>query len=420
VLRPSLEALVVIGAGPAGLAAACSTSTLNPLVIEAGPRQGARVQKDPALILHGVGGAGLFSDGKFSFWPSGTALWELEPELLREAYEWFGAQLVTCNIAAPPLTNNGRHDPPVEDRYEKRYPSCYATFDDRHKLIENLESSISRLMTDTRVVRVTRNGEVWMVETDRKGRVAARNVILATGRFGPILAWRVLPGNALRFRRLEVGARIEQDADQFFLAHHAQLDPKYVWLDDTEGLEWRTFCCCREGLVVWATFDNVGTVSGRADCPPTGRSNIGFNVRFKDPQKVARVWRQVRDTLQTLGEPVREELGVFLDRVRLAEPSQLAGTLGPLASASLAKGLRRLLEDFPGRGLEEAMLIGPAVEGVGWYPLHDGRLSTPVPGLWVAGDLVGSFRGLTAALVSGYVAGIAVVRDVAREVTGGR
>ena len=32
------------------------------------------------------------------------------------------------------------------------------------------------------------------------------------------------------------------------------------------------------GLVTW---------SGRSDCPPTGRSNIGFNVRFRTPTLAA-------------------------------------------------------------------------------------------------------------------------------------
>ena len=32
----------------------------------------------------------------------------------------------------------------------------------------------------------------------------------------------------------------------------------------------------------------------------------------------------------------------------------------------------------------------------------------PLPGLWVAGDSAGDFRGLTAALISGFVAGAAI------------
>ncbi len=52
---------------------------------------------------------------------------------------------------------------------------------------------------------------------------------------------------------------------------------------DLEVFEWRTFCCVRDGQVV-RTCASVGadralwSFSGHADCPVSGRSNIGFQV----------------------------------------------------------------------------------------------------------------------------------------------
>src|SRR4051812_20411722 len=74
---------VIIGGGPAGLACArvLADQGRSCLVLEMGERHPLRGP------VNGLGGAGLYSDGKFSFWPSGTALWQLlPPDRLENAY----------------------------------------------------------------------------------------------------------------------------------------------------------------------------------------------------------------------------------------------------------------------------------------------------------------------------------------------
>ena len=67
--------VLVIGGGPAGLAAAaaCRVHQRNYLIIEAGNRVGDRNHHDQRSLGSGVGGSGLYSDGKFSFFPSASA-----------------------------------------------------------------------------------------------------------------------------------------------------------------------------------------------------------------------------------------------------------------------------------------------------------------------------------------------------------
>jgi uncharacterized FAD-dependent dehydrogenase len=357
-----------------------------------------------------VGGAGLFSDGKFSFWPSGTRVWRLDPDLLRQAYDWFRAQLSHVQTPVPPLpTGRGAVRTQVASSHEKRYPSIHTTFEDRTRMISQLSAPIRRLKTGVMISDLAREGEAWRLRSTA-GTIRARKVLLATGRYGPLLMRKALPSHALRFVRLELGIRIEQDASDFFLANHPQLDPKYVWRDDAQGLEWRTFCCCRNGLVVWTAFQSINTASGRADCLPTGRSNIGFNVRFARQSDVEAVWGHFVRAMGNLREPVVTRLEDFLRGVSNGANDPMREALGPRASARLAQGLSRLMQDFPRGCLKGATLIGPTLEGVGWYPIHDNALFTQLPGLGVAGDSVGSFRGLTPALVSGYVAGTAFSR----------
>jgi len=52
------------------------------------------------------------------------------------------------------------------------------------------------------------------------------------------------------------------------------------------------------------------------------------------------------------------------------------------------------------------MALAPCLEGIGLYPLTTRELrASPYP-VWVAGDAAGTFRGLTASMVSGYFAGL--------------
>jgi len=51
------------------------------------------------------------------------------------------------------------------------------------------------------------------------------------------------------------------------------------------------------------------------------------------------------------------------------------------------------------------MVYGPTIEGVGLYPAVNSSLRLSPHPIWLPGDTSGVFRGLTAALVSGYFVG---------------
>ena len=81
--------VIIVGAGPAGLFSAyylSENSDLNVLVIEKGkhslkrkcPNHNTQICAgcDPCNILTGVGGAGLYSDGKLNFWNGTGTQWQ--------------------------------------------------------------------------------------------------------------------------------------------------------------------------------------------------------------------------------------------------------------------------------------------------------------------------------------------------------
>jgi uncharacterized protein len=414
---PSQTDTVVIGAGPAGLAAgvALRQRGVGVLVVDQGYGLAERVDGPGEELVTGAGGAGLYSDGKFSFFPSASRLWELEPAVgVREAYAWVAELLAERKILAPrlpPDLNGAMVVPEAGASTMKAYPSMYVDVDDRRELIKTLTTQLGDALLLRMHAQVVDPRSPLVALRDRatgEERVLRpRSVVFAAGRFGP-LSWPSQTAPAI-FRRVEVGVRIEQPADRFFLAHESGIDPKWIGRSSDGRCEWRTFCCCRQGEVVATSFDGVTTVSGRADCPPTGRSNVGLNVRLLD-----------RDDAETAMRALLAEKHVgpvtATAAEMLADPdgSPVIALLGAPTGRRIMEGLYTLVEEFA-LDTQSAVLHAPTIEGLGYYPSVDRSLRVDGLPVWVAGDSSGMFRGIVAALISGRVAAMAAARHAISE-----
>jgi uncharacterized protein len=401
--------IAIVGCGPSGMAAAnaCQQAGVEFVLLEEGRPASQRARDDPRDAVSGVGGAGLFSDGKFSFFPSATDLWTLEDRaLLARSWAWTRGVLERHGLEVPGLPETL---PPPPTSGFKPYPSLYMDLSRRGELIGELFAPVAeraRLGTWVEGLRF-RGGqaELAIVGPDGRTTLRAQRVVCAGGRFFPLLLARQ-PELPQVFRRLEVGVRIEGPADHPFFAEMVQrggsIDPKLLLAGRDDATTWRTFCCCRDGEALETVAYDLRSYSGRADGPPTGRSNVGFNVRFLTPQAAAPTCLDELRRAPRLRIPLADAL---------ASPRGLSATFGDSAASALHEGLGRLRQVVPELAgpLE---LLGPAVEGVGYYPLTHDLL---VPGLpvAVAGDATGRFRGLVAALVSGAYVG-------AREARGAR
>lgn len=390
--------VLVVGAGPAGLAAGVGVLAegRSVCVLERGKPAGARGRTLSQDLVAGVGGAGLYSDGKFSFAPSATALWQLKPEAtLREAYAWASNVLREEGLQPPPFGLAPSVDVGVASPV-KPYPSQYMPLEGRLRLIATLAEQLgSRLVTDADVwLRSAPDGYLGI---HQRGQVRGRAAVIASGRFGPLSP---VDGVASTFRRVEIGMRVEQDAEGFALDGGQLcelLDPKWINRSPDGRFEWRTFCCCRRGEVITTEFGDLVTVSGRADGPATNQSNFGLNVRFLEPDEARHAL--ARTVGAARNPPLRIRAREFLTD---PSASAVAERYGEAVAEALAQGVKAFESDF-GVKLADALLHLPAIEGVGYYPDVDEGLAV-APGVWVAGDAAGVFRGLLAALVSGRFA----------------
>jgi hypothetical protein len=239
--------------------------------------------------------------------------------------------------------------------------------------------------------------------------LTSRTLILATGRFGPLEAISGFYPSV--FRRLEVGVRIQQPTSRSFFASLPGADPKLKLLSSSDSAEWRTFCACRGGETVVTQTSGYWSVSGRADGPPTGYSNIGFNVRLLDASVAEHILPGLLGRLRGQNAVFRIPLAEFMSR----QPSALMtmeGCFGSRLSSLIHRGLAQLMRSYPDAATD-ATLIGPTVEGIGGYPVIGHDLQVPDMPCWVAGDATGIFRGIIAAMVSGYYVGLAVRQRMA-------
>ena len=395
---------MVIGAGPAGLSAAVQLSSHGRcLILDEGGEAPARDRRAPRELLSGVGGAGLFSDGKHSFYPSASALWTLPDEAARAAAFHHTAQLLArfgVDAGALPIamvdtsTISGSWQPKV-------YRSVYISLPDRFAMIDALWSTLAMRRTFARVVTAERQGAQIALEIEQDGHrevIATTHLVIATGRWSPrwIRPWlQDKLGARYDFLRVEFGVRVEACADHPLFAKLPGVDGKIRFVDAQNGLEFRTFCTCRNGEVVLGEAAELRAFSGRADGPQSGRSNLGLLARTSDAQLG-------RAILQAIAQAHPETLP-FCEWQKQGA-SRIAHLFGE-AGAQALTAARLQLEDFcPQIAQRDTQIYAPCLEGIGEYPICDGALQL-APGVWIAGDAGGRFRGIVAAMISGrYVA----------------
>lgn len=430
----------IIGGGPAGLGAAhaLSCAGIDFELFDAGPSLRERRHDCADELGTGIGGAGLFSDGKFSYFPSGTHLYQLgnKPRLWR-AYDKVRSVLAAAGISAPEFPTQTD----IEGAFEgvqghKSYPSQYGSLAQRQDLIRLLleseaESSVQAHCT---VRSVRRGADSYLVRYCKRDGTEQRalfsDIVFATGRFGGAALGQLCDGLVLDTEELryELGVRVEHPNGLGFLGKIRNPDVKLITQESS--VEVRTFCTCRHGEIWHIPYGDISALSGRSDGPPSAYSNFGLLPRFTGRQRAEgrAIWQHFRtrqdETGAALWQPAQEFVGGYA--VQIPSTAQrpwfprerfARGDIGDAAHPRLVQVLREavasLFEQYPDLDSPETMCLFPAVEGVGTYPSLDADLRLPAERVWCCGDLVGKFRGLIPALVSGYYVGLEVAQTEA-------
>ena len=397
---PLKTKILIIGAGPAGLSFASRFSTYSKdfLIVDMGSEIDLRLRDDSFDCIAGVGGAGLFSDGKFSFFPSGTAVWTLpEEEILKESYEYLeGLFRKAIDVEIPEFPDQGEIAKlTANTSYElKKYPCFYIPLEKRKELIRYMIEKIPKLLCNHKVLTWEKVHGQYLVhlentKTQEKIDVLCDKIVLAGGRFHPLFHDNI----PKIFKRYEYGLRLVGPNEEFskVTTQEEILDPKWMYRPSS-GLEFRTFCMCKDGEYVCSDFMGIRSYSGRADIPATGSTNFGLTSRIKvendeDFEKVLKCG----------------PFEIGLESV-VGDPRILKKIFGEKLGEIYMEGLLKFIENFK---LEVGNLkvIGPSIEGIGRYPKINENLQVEGENIFVIGDSSGIFRGIIPGMISGiYIA----------------
>jgi uncharacterized protein len=445
--------VIIIGGGPAGLFAAYHLkehSNLKVLLIEKGRDSLQRkcpnhhlqkcVQCDPCNILAGIGGAGLYSDGKLNFIPrlGKTDLTQFMPlgsaqELIDETETIF----TRFKMDGPIYPTNMEAAKQIR-KEAKRFGIDLLLIKQKHLGSDNLPGYITQMAAHIKskgleiktneeaIDIVEQAGQVQGVITN-KGEYKASSVILAPGRVGAnwmaSLAQR--HGINLSQRGIEVGVRVEVHNDIMDDLCNVIYDPTFFIQTNTYDDQTRTFCTNQGGFISLENYKNFVCVNGHAY---SGRKSSNTNFAFlskvilTEPVTDNQAYGESIGRLATIiggGKPILQRFGDLKrgrrstwNRIRKGyiEPTMTNVVCGDIAMAlperilsNLIEGLERLNCVVPGVSNDETLLYAPEIKFFATQVETNNYLETSIRGMYVAGDGPGVAGNIVSAAATGLI-----------------
>jgi uncharacterized protein len=445
--------VIIVGGGPAGLFAAwylMEHADLAVLLIEKGKdpfkRQcpNHRLQKcaqcDPCNILSGIGGAGLYSDGKLNFIPrlGKTDLTQFMPLVAAQALiDETEAVFTRFKMDGPVYPTD--MDAARQIRKEaRRFGIDLMLIRQKHLGSDNLPSYIAAMadhirsqglavkLNETAMDILETNSRVTGVVTD-KGTYEAPNVILAPGRVGAnwMASLAARHGIGLSQRGIEVGVRVEVHNDIMEDLCNIIYDPTFFIQTTTYDDQTRTFCTNQGGFISLENYRDFVCVNGHAySGKKSENTNFAFlsKVILTEPVTDNQAYGESIGRLATIiggGKPILQRFGDLKrgrrstwHRIRKGyiNPTMTHVVCGDIAMAlperilsNLIEGLQTLNQVVPGVSNDETLLYAPEIKFFATQVETGNHLETRIQGLYVAGDGPGVAGNIVSAAATGLI-----------------
>ncbi len=438
----------VIGLGPAGLFATKTLidNNIEVIALDKGKKPSERTKKE---VLFGVGGAGLFSDGKLNFTPfiGGD---------LTEFVELSEANRLIDNIEKT-FTNYG-----LTNGYEGATESEIRNIDEtatragirfvkakqKHigsdylvKIVQNLFDDLIKRGLDARLETevtdlIIKDNKIIALETN-KGKIEADYFMFCVGRYGSLWLNKITKKYNIDTRALatDIGVRVETNATITKRITDVVYDPKLHIFTETFDDFVRTFCTNPNGFVVSESWDGFINVNGHAlRDKKSDNTNFALLVRvgLTDPIEDSTSYAQHIGELANFlggGKPILQRLGDLVKGRRstwkrintnLVEPTFKEVTPGDIALLLPHRIVIDLIEAFkkldvlmPGIYSDNTLLYAPEIKLAALRIITDKSLrSVNYKNLYFAGDGAGLSRDITNAAATGIIASENIIKEI--------
>jgi len=415
---------IFIGAGPAALAAAnvlTQNNVQDILVLDAGPEFAARgcpglaqaaclsCAGDLCQVTNGVGGSAAGFGNKLCHLPASDGLRALIPDS-----DWPTIGTMVADLVGRYVTGSQSIGDRKIDSQLKHYDTDVLMRREYRMLIQRLIGglgSTAQLRSGSRVESISKLVDGgFVVKVSGQPLLRARNVVLATGRSGHEFIRNAFDSLGVSYRENapDMGLRIEVNTASIEHGFFYQDDPKFKF-EEPEGVS-RTFCTCRDGVIVPVKHGEGVFADGAFINRPSGRTNVALMVRSNAQVAPDRLEAWVR----TINRQAQEQLildeieeGTGIDeiaaRVIRAIPEWPFDAHRVLFERLVRKMIGRdgvlLLQSK--RNLGSVRIYGPAIDRFWPSPELQHGFGSSVTGLSVIGDAAGLSRGVVQSIVSG-------------------